>query len=103
MEIQRIRRLCADGKIKWSVHAVERMHERGIKRADVISCIENGEIIEDYPGDFPNPSCLVLGFTAGHTALHTVVGIGGGTLFIITAYFPDTNIFEQDLRTRRKK
>ena len=84
-------------------HAVERMHERGIKRADVISCIESGEIIEDYPGDFPNPSCLVLGFTAGHTALHTVVGIGGETLFIITAYFPDTNIFEQDLRTRRKK
>ena len=103
MEIQRIRRLCSDGNIKWSVHAAEKMHERGIKRADVIRCLEGGEIIEDYPDDFPHPSCLVFGRTTANDVLHTVVGISGDTLFIITAYFPDTERFESDLRTRRQK
>ncbi len=34
------------------------MQEREISRKDVISCINNGKIIEDYPDDFPSPSCL---------------------------------------------
>ena len=42
------------------------MHERGIRRADVIRCLESGEIIEDYPDDFPHPSCLVFGRTAAN-------------------------------------
>lgn len=103
MEIQRIRRLCAEGKIKWSVHAAERMHERGIKRADVINCLETGEIIEEYPDDFPHPSCLVFGRTAVNAVLHVVAGISCETLFIITAYFPDTKRFESNLRTRRQR
>ena len=103
MEIQRIRQLCSDGSIKWSVHAADKMHERGIRRADVIRCLESGEIIEDYPDDFPHPSCLVFGRTAANAVLHAVVGISGDTLFVITAYFPDTEKFESDLRTRRQK
>ena len=103
MEIERIRQLCSGGGIKWSVHAAEKMHERGIRRADVIRCLESGEIIEDYPDDFPHPSCLVFGRTAANDVLHTVVGISGDTLFVITAYFPDTEKFESDLRTRRQK
>ena len=79
------------------------MHERGIRRADVIRCLESGEIIEDYPDDFPHPSCLVFGRTAANAVLHAVVGISGDTLFVITAYFPDTEKFESDLRTRRQK
>ena len=41
------------------------MQERDISRADVKNGIATGEIIEDYPDDFPNPSCLIellLGF-----------------------------------------
>lgn len=103
MEIRRIRQLCSGGSIKWSVHAAEKMHERGIRRADVIRCLESGEIIEDYPDDFPHPSCLVFGRTAANDVLHAVVGTSGDTLFVITAYFPDTERFESDLRTRRQK
>lgn len=103
MEIQQIRRLCAEGKIKWAVHAAERMHERDIKRADVINCLKTGEIIEVYPDDFPHPSCLVFGRTAVNAVLHVVVGISCETLFIITAYFPDTKRFESNLRTWRQK
>ncbi|MFG6337693.1 MAG: DUF4258 domain-containing protein [Lachnospiraceae bacterium] len=30
---------------------------------DIIFCIHEGEIIEQYPDDYPYPSCLILGFT----------------------------------------
>ncbi|WP_205764240.1 DUF4258 domain-containing protein [Anaerovibrio slackiae] len=38
-----------------------RIQQLGILRIDVINCIMNGEIIEDYPTDYPHPSCLIFG------------------------------------------
>ena len=45
--------------MKWYKHALERMQERDISRRDVKNRIMQGEIIEDYPDDFPHPSCLI--------------------------------------------
>lgn len=42
------------------------------------------------------PSCLVL-----YQGLHVVAGIGDGRLWLITAYHPDPEQWEADLRTRR--
>lgn len=42
-------------------HSRKRFAERGIKLADVCEAINTGTIIEDYPNDFPYPSCLILG------------------------------------------
>ena len=47
MDIEKVKALCIERKIKWSVHVAARMQERGIKRDDIINCIINGEIIED--------------------------------------------------------
>lgn len=87
--------------IKWSKHCLERMQERDISIADVKSCLRTGEIIEDYPDDFPHPSCLVFGYTKGNDILHIVVGSDNNSLFFITAYFPSTDKFEEDLKTRK--
>lgn len=38
--------------------------------------IVNGEIIEEYPNDYPFPSCLILGITIKCRYLHIVVGKG---------------------------
>ena len=38
------------------------MVERDISRLDVFRCIEEGEIIEDYPNAFPYPCSLVFGY-----------------------------------------
>lgn len=75
--------------------------ERGIKRADVKNCIKNGEIIEEYPNDYPKPSCLILGVTLDNKALHVVVGHDSDYLYIITAYYPTIDKFEEDHKTRR--
>lgn len=102
MNIEMIRNLYASAKIKWSTHCLERMQERDIYIDDVEECIKSGEIIEDYPDDFPNPSCLIFGYTVGKKILHVVVGTDMEILYIITAYFPNTTKFMEDLKTRRE-
>ena len=103
MTIKQIQRFCEDRKIIWSLHAAEMMMKRSIDRNDVLSCLQNGEIIEDYPDSFPHPSCLVFGYSVLNKILHVVVGQKEDMLVIITAYFPDNVKFENDLRTRRVK
>lgn len=79
------------------------MQERGIKRDDIINCIINGEIIEDYPNDYPNPSCLMFGYTLNNRVIHVVIGYDGENIYIITAYYPNTDKFELDMKTRRER
>ncbi len=103
MNIEIVQNLYRTAKIKWSTHCLERMQERDISIDDVGNCIMSGEIIEDYPDDFPHPSCLIFGYAIHHKVLHTVVGYDGEVLHIITAYYPNTIKFMEDLKTRRKK
>lgn len=103
MDIEVLKKLVQDNKIKWSVHCLERMGERDISRTDVKNCICNGDIIEDYPKDFPHPSCLVFGYTVDNRILHVVAGTNRRELFIITTYFPNPDKFESDMKTRRVK
>lgn len=103
MEINVLQKLLSENKIKWSTHCLERMGERDISRDDVKKCIREGEIIEDYPDDYPHPSCLIFGYTVNEKVLHVVVGTYEESIYIITAYFPNNVKFEDDLKTRRKK
>ena len=101
LTIEELRRLCAAGSVLWSTHVLERLQERGILRKDVRNAIMTGEIIEHYPLDYPYPSCLVLGANIAGQWLHVVCGIGDGTIYIITAYYPTPDKFEADNRTRK--
>lgn len=102
MELSVYQSLCAESKIIWTKHCLERMQERDISRADVKTTIATGEIIEDYPEDFPNPSCLIFGYTVSSRVLHVVAGCDNVNIYIITAYYPDNRKFEDDLKTRRR-
>lgn len=102
MKIDIIRQLIKDGKVKWATHCLEKLGERDISISDVKKCIVIGEIIEDYPDDYPHPSCLIYGLISRNKVLHTVVGSDGETAYIITAYYPNTVKFKSDLKTRRK-
>ena len=80
------------------------MFEREISPEVVKRAVQAGEVIEDYPDDHPYPSVLLLHFEEGH-ALHIVAGMdeAGSTCHIVTAYWPDLNLWNADFRTRRKK
>jgi len=94
--------LCQDDRIKWSQHAMKRLRERHITIDDYIQCIQTGSIIEDYPDDYPIPSCLILGVSASGKALHIVVGCDGKDIYAITAYWPSPDVWEADLKTRKE-
>jgi uncharacterized DUF497 family protein len=99
--IEDIRVLCTNQTITVTKHAVEQIRKRGIRFIDIKSAISNGEIIEEYPYESPNPRVLILGYADEKRPLHVVVGIGDWNLQIITAYYPTLNKWENDYKTRR--
>lgn len=102
MNIETIKSLYRSDAVKFSTHCIERMHERDITYSDVTSCIMGGEVIEEYPDDFPHPSCLIFGKGADESILHVVTGSDGVNLYIITVYHPSTDKFKADLKTRKE-
>lgn len=89
------------GEFIWRKHAAQRMMERAISRDEVMQCALSGEIIETYADDSPYPSCLVL--HVGLKPLHIVMALDGTTCYIITAYRPNSDEFEHDFKTRKKR
>lgn len=103
LDIEILRTLCHNGAVHWSVHASERIQQRGIFRDDIINAIQTGKIIEHYPDAFPYPACLVLGLNVRSIYIHVVCGYDGKAAHIITAYYPTSDKFEDDLITRKGK
>lgn len=103
LSIDTLRTLCAEDKMKWSKHALKRLRERHISIKDFKQCIMCGEIIKQYPDDRPTPSCLLLGWISKSTALHIVVGCDNTFIYAITAYYPTTDEWEPDMKTRKEK
>lgn len=103
MDIERIRKSVVGGLISWQKHALTRMLERNISRNEVKEAICSGEIIEEYPDDYPFPSCLM--FYSDLKPLHIVLSYNQAnqTAYIITVYRPDLNHFESDFKTRRRQ
>jgi hypothetical protein len=102
IEINDLQILVSHGNILWTEHAAAKLREREIKRIDVITCIQNGEIIEQYPDDTPYPSCLVFGIFSSDKPLHVVCGIDPCIIcYIITVYNPDPDKWESDWKTRK--
>ena len=103
LELNKLREYYRQEKVIITIHAQERLRQRGIKAKDVRNCVMTGEIIEQYPDDFPFPSCLIFGKTINGKILHVVASDEGTGSRIITAYFPDNIKFEDDLKTRREQ
>jgi hypothetical protein len=103
LDIDQLRAAACQGRLEWQRHALERMVERGITRAEVQEGLLGGERIEDYPGDRPLPSGLFLSWVRGRP-LHVVAAfdMANRTVAIITAYEPTLEYFESGFRTRRK-
>ena len=86
----------------FRVHAVQRMFERGISAKKVRQALEAGDVIEDYSGEMPEPSHLILGFQ-GKRPFHVVTSENAGEneVTVITVYIPDPDKWKKDSRSRR--
>ena len=102
MDINMIKSLCQDATIEVTQHILMRCQQRKISYAEIKEVIKNGEIIEEYPDDYPHPSCLIFGMTINGRKIHVVVGIGENKLWLITAYEPDPLQWDETLKNRKE-
>ena len=77
MKIEEIRAKIGIGEYRFSDHAVKRMINRSIERAE----------IEEYPDDKYSPSCLIYGMSIVGRHLHIQLSLPP-TVVVITAYDP---------------
>ena len=103
LNIDIIKEYISKRKIDWTKHCLNRINQRNIQIFDIKAAINNGKIIEYYYDDYPYPSCLILGYTSNNRVLHIVCGVNDNIVHMITAYYPDTNKWEKDMKTRREK
>jgi hypothetical protein len=87
----------------FSSHALTSMINRNIEADDVITTIEDGEIVADYPNDKPYASKLLLNFINGK-ALHVVVAQDtlSKRCIVITCYFPNPDLWDEGFKTKLK-
>ncbi len=102
IDINQLRKLNAPEKIAITAHAQQRLEERKISLSDVIKAIAEGEIINQYEDDKPLPSCLILGMAINNRYLHVVVSSDEEYIYLITAYYPTLDQWEDDYKTRRR-
>ena len=89
-------------KIIYSAHVVIQMFKRGISEEDIVQILNTGVIIREYPEDRPYPSFLILGFR-DRTPLHIVYAVNEvGESIIITAYEPDSELWDNDYTIKKK-
>lgn len=102
LNINNIKNLIINQKIRWTNHVMIRLLQRNISQRDVENALLNGEIIEDYEKSYPYPSCLVYGINLNNEIIHVVCGSNYEELWIITAYYPDSTEWENDKKTRKE-
>ena len=77
--------------VRYTGHSLQRMFERGLSNEEVIYTLQAGEAIAKYPVD--------------DQAVHVVVSQNPGNdeCYIITAYYPSSEIWADDFKARRSQ
>ena len=89
-------------KIIFRLHALQRMFERDISNVpDLRRVLAEGETIEEYSNDFPNPTRLIFGWM-DDVPVHMAVSENHKTneTIIVTVYIPDPAQWTDDFRSR---
>ena len=91
MNLGDIIRAVQAGRFLVTDHADEEARNDRLSLGEILASVEGGEVIEEYPRDYPYPSCLVLGFNAKGEPVHSVWAYNELTGFavLITVYRPD--------------
>ena len=89
-------------RVYWTYHVNMRLAGRHVSRRDIYDGTDTYELVEAYPDDKYLPSYLVLAGTAGK-AFHVLFAadVEDDNVRVVTAYRPDPDHWESDLKTRR--
>ncbi len=98
-----IQRCVRERKVFWTYHVNMRLAGRHISRDEFFAATESYKIIESYPEDKYLPSYLVWATSAG-SPFHVLFGVDvdGDNVRIVTAYRPNAEEWESDLKSRKE-
>ena len=98
-----IQRCIRQGKLRWTYHINMRLRQRHVPREAILGSLDSFEIIESYPGDQHLPSYLIYSEYEG-VVFHVVIAtdVPDDNVRLVTAYKPDPQRWEEDLKTRRQ-
>jgi len=89
VKFNNIREKLQNNQFELSWHAEKEKQQDKITYFEIDEAFKTLEVIEDYPDDPRGNSCLTLGFTYEHKALHFVLGnLEDEKILIITIYRP---------------
>ena len=99
-----IQRCLRERKVYRTYHVNMRLAGRYISRGEILGAAETYFIVEAYPDDKYLPSYLLLARPAGDP-FHALFAadVEGDNIRVVTAYRPNLDEWEPDLRTRRAK
>lgn len=103
LNIETLKNYINKRNIIWTRHCLNRINQRNILIIDIKTAISNGKISEYYYNDYPYPSCLIIGKDKNSNIIHVVCGINNEFVYMITAYYPDCENWEEDMKTRRER
>lgn len=99
-DLEAIRRTFRTRQYQYTLHGAQQRIARFVHEDEIEQAIASGEIIEDYPHDKYEPSCLIFGKTARGRPLHIQVSVPSNEIKVITVYEPNPQEWI-DVRQRR--
>ncbi len=93
------------GEIIISNHGYDELAEDGLLVKDIMTGVNKGKVIKDYPDYSKGPCVLVLQEDKIGNPIHVVWGIPKGTsspAVLVTAYKPDHLLWSDDFMEKRK-
>lgn len=103
MNINNLINAIRNSRVRITNHADEEAADDNLSFEEIYFSVIHGNIIENYPDDFPYPSCLVLGKTFSGDPIHSVWAYNPSNEWavLVTAYRPDPSRWV-DWKERRK-
>ena len=90
-------------KVRISEHGYDELASDGLSVREILSSVEEAEVLELYP-EYPKGPCLLaLQKNSEKQAIHVVWGIPKGynePAVLVTAYIPDPSKWSDDLKQR---
>jgi hypothetical protein len=102
MKIEDLKAFYEKDVVFLTQHVIERCKQCDIRPKHIRIAVMTGKIVEDYPDDYPTPSCLILGYISPGIPLHVVIASNRESAKIVTAYYPDKDKWESDMITRKE-
>lgn len=105
MDISNIIEAILSNRIRISDHGIEEAEADQLTFDEIYYAVVHGEIIEEYLGDTPYPSCLIFGETFKGMPVHSVWAYNKHNKWavLITVYRPDPGMWINGKKRRKQK